>query len=130
VVDTTFDELYCKGLMEWVTYPTPFGCLVFVVWHTVDSKAKSRPIVDLRLLNKYVLLDAYPIPLQNNILYALYDKNFLTVFDTSLFFYQLLVHPDHRDRFTIVSHHGQEVSKVILIGFKNSLAYSQRYIDS
>jgi hypothetical protein len=66
-----------------------------VVWHTVDGKAKSRPVVDLRLLNKYVLPDAYPMPLQNDILYTLRGKRFLTVFDTLSFFYQLLVHPDH-----------------------------------
>jgi uncharacterized membrane protein len=49
--------------------------------------------------------------------------------DVSSFFFQLFVYPDYKDYFIFISHRGLERSKVLLIGFRNSLLYIQRFID-
>ena len=56
-------------------------------------------------------------------------KKFLSVVDATSFFYQFLVYPPHRDRLTVVSHRGQERFKVAILGFRNSPAHVQRYMD-
>lgn len=53
----------------------------------------------------------------------------MTVVDVTGFFHQFLVHLAYRDRFTLVSYRGLERSNVVLIGFKNTLAYVQRFMD-
>jgi Reverse transcriptase (RNA-dependent DNA polymerase) len=46
------------------------------------------------------------------------------------FFYQWRVHPDDRNRLTVVSHRGQEVFNVAVMGYMNSPAYVQRQLDN
>lgn len=128
-LDRTFDELHRQGRMEWVTNPTPFGCPCFVVWRTVNGERKGRVVVDLRALNKVTVPDAYPMPLQSEITDAMRGKKCISVMDGSAFFHQFLVAEPHRDRFTVISQRGQERSKVALMGFKNSCAYVQRFMD-
>jgi hypothetical protein len=130
VLDEAFDKLHgTKGLMEWVTHPTPFGAPVFVVWRIVHGKRKPRPVIDLRPLNRVTVNDAYPMPLHEDIIRALRGKSCISVVDGASFFYQFRVKPEHRERFTIVSPRGQEVSNVCLMGFKNTPAYIQRTMD-
>jgi hypothetical protein len=100
-----------------------------VVWKTVPGKAKSRPVMDLRPINKWAIPDAYPMPLQSEVIEAVRGMKYITVIDASAFFYQFLVHPSDREKFTIVSHRGQEQLSVIPMGFKNSPAHVQRFMD-
>ncbi|KAK2062048.1 DNA/RNA polymerase [Colletotrichum caudatum] len=51
------------------------------------------------------------------------------MFNASRFFHQLGVYPPHQDRMVIISPRGLEYSNVALIGFKNSPAYAQPYIN-
>jgi hypothetical protein len=67
--------------------------------------------------------------LQSDVIDAVCGKVWLTIVDATSFFFQFLVHPDHRDRFTICSHRGLERSTVALMGSRNSPAYAQRFID-
>ena len=46
------------------------------------------------------------------------------------FFYQWLLHPDHRFMFTVITHRGQETFQVPIMGYINSVAYVQREIDN
>jgi hypothetical protein len=95
--------------MEWTTTNTPFAYPVFVVWRTLcDGERKGQVVVDIRGLNKLIILDAYPLPLQSDIIAAVQGKKFISVVDCASFFYQWAVHPDNKHCFTIISHHGQE----------------------
>jgi hypothetical protein len=49
--------------------------------------------------------------------------------DISNFFFQLFVHLDYRDRFTLISQRRIERSNVVFIGYTNSSLYIQRFID-
>lgn len=124
-VDAMFNSLHDRDRMEFTTTATPFGCAVFVV----SQANKDRPVVDLRPLNKWAIYDSYPTPTQSDIIECLRGKNCISVFDGTGFFYQFPVWKPHRDRFTILSHRGQEQSKVALMGFKNSVQHVQRFLD-
>lgn len=128
-LDETFDKMHREGKLEWMRKPTPFACPCFVVWKTVDGKRKGRVVIDLRALNKNVLADAYPLPRQEEIVRRIRGKRFMSVVDGSAFFHQLPVADRHRYRMVVISPRGLEVSNVILMGFRNSPAFAQRFMD-
>jgi hypothetical protein len=129
VLDKVHDTLHAQGRMEWVHEASTFAHPVFVVWRKVHGEDKGRAVVDLRQLNKVAVPDSYPLPLVTDVMDSVRGKKFLTIVDATSFFFQFLVHPQHRDRFTIVSHRGLERSTVALMGFRNSPAYAQRFMD-
>lgn len=133
-VDAMFDKLHQQGKMEWSSKPTPHGSPVFVVRKTVclpgkPPHRKARVVVDICGLNKIAEDDCYSMSLQTDITSAVAGAKFITTVDATSFFYQFLVSEQDRDKFTVVSHRGQEYFKVAVMGFKNSPAYVQRRID-
>ena len=89
VVNKTFDELYRQGKLEYITQPTPFSYLYFVIWKTLpNGERKGRAVVDIRGLNDLIVPDIYPVPLQSDIISKLLGCTYLSVFDASSFFYQ------------------------------------------
>ena len=129
LVDKTFDELHRTGKLSWTNESTPFSYPVFCVWKTVEGERKGRVVVDIRGLNAITQPDAYPLPLQADILTLVRDCKYISVIDCSAFFYQWRVHPADRHKLTVVSHRGQESFNVAVMGYKNSPAYVQRQID-
>ena len=130
VVDKTFDELHQQRRIGWTKGSTPFSYPVFVVWKALpNGNRKGRVVVDIRELNRLTLPDAYPLPLQSDIISAVRGCKHITVVDCASFFYQWRVHPDDRHKLTVVSHRGQESFGVAVMGYKNSPAYVQRQID-
>jgi hypothetical protein len=55
---------------------------------------------------------------------------YITVVDATSFFYQWRLHPDDKKHMGVISHRGQEIFKVAIMGFRNSIAYVQRQIDN
>lgn len=78
-------------------------------------------------LSKY--LNSLSYAFTNRYHLAVAGVNFVTIVDATSFFYQFLVAERDRDKFTVVSHRGQEHFKVAVMGFKNSPAYVQRRIE-
>ena len=87
-LDETFDNLHRQGRMDWVTEPTSFASPVFVVWRKVNGREKGRVVVDLRNLNSVTLPDAYPMPLQEEMIRELMGKRFISAVDARVFFHQ------------------------------------------
>lgn len=105
LVDDTFNELHRAGKMSWTNESTPFSYPVFCVWRNVDGKRKGRVVVDIRGLNAITQPDAYPLPLQSDMLQLVTKCSYITVIDCSSFFYQWRVHPPDRHKLTVVSQH-------------------------
>jgi hypothetical protein len=80
-------------------------------------------------LNKIVERDAYPLPLQKDLLALLAKKPFISVMDATSFFYQWRVWPPDCRYLTVASHRGQETLTVAPMGYCNSVAYVQRQMD-
>ena len=130
VIDKVFNELHEQGRLEWTKESTPFSFPVFVVWKTlVDGKPKGRPVVDVRRFNELLVRDAYPVPLQQDVIDMLTGCLYISVMDATSFFYQWRVHPTYRHMQTVVTHRGQETFNVPIMGNMNSIAYVQRQID-
>ena len=130
VVDKTFDEMHRQERLQFTSQPTPFSYPVFVVWKTLpDGSRKGRAVVDIRGLNDLILPDAYPLPLQGDIIASMQGCTHISVLDASSFFYQWRLHPDYWHMVTVVTHRGQESFKVPVMGCSNSIAYVQRQID-
>lgn len=130
IVDKTFDELHKQGRLEWTSQPTPFSYPVFVVWKDLpEDEKKGRPVIDIRGLNDLLVRDAYPVPLQSDVIARLRGCSHISVLDASSFFYQWRVHPEYRHLQTVVSHRGQETFLVPIMGNMNSISYVQRQID-
>ncbi|KAH6603966.1 hypothetical protein Trco_007412 [Trichoderma cornu-damae] len=128
-LDVTMDALHAQGRASWMKQPTPFGCPVFIVWRTIKGIKKGRMVVDLRPLNKLTVPDIYPIPSQEDIIASLRGKRYITVLDASAFFHQLPIYSKHKDRMVLISPRGLEMSHVVIMGYKNSPPFAQRFMD-
>lgn len=130
VVDSVFDKMQEQGRLVYRNGPTPFSFPEFVVWRTVNGERKGRPVIDIRGLNDLTVPDAYPIPLQEEVISDLRDCTHISVLDANSFFYQWRVHTKDTYKLTVISHRGQETFLVPVMGYKNSVAYVQRQMDN
>lgn len=129
LVDEMFDKMHKQGRLKWTDEETPFSFPVFVVWKWANGKRKGRAVVDIRGLNNMIIPDAYPVPLQDEIINDLRGCNRLSILDAMSFFYQWRVHDSDTFKLTIVTHRGQETFLVPVMGCRNSIAYVQRRMD-
>ena len=129
VIDATFDKMHKDGKMTWATQPTPFSFPAFVVWRETANGPKGRVVVDIRGLNKVTETDSYPLPLQSDLISAVAGYEYISTVDAVGWFHQFNVQRADREKFTVVSHRGQEQSNVALMGFKGSPPYVQRQTD-
>ena len=129
ILNIEFDQLHCQGRMDWSS-PTPFTYLCFFVWTIkADGTRQGCTVVDNRALSQITLPDAYPMPSQPNILADLRGATHISTIDCLAFFYQWKVKPNQKHQLTVLSHLGQEVFNVAVIGYKNSPVFAQRQID-
>lgn len=123
--------MHCLGRLKFTTEHTSFSFPVFVIWKpNAEVKKKGRVVVNIRKLNKMMLPDSSPLPLQSKIIANVQGCTNLAVLDAASFFYQWRLHPDHHFIFTVVTHCGQETFQVLIMGYINSVAYIQREIDN
>jgi hypothetical protein len=134
IIDETLDKLHEQGKAEWTQGPVPYAFPVFVAWRIVykDGKAirKGRAVIDIRGLNRATVSDAYPLPLQSDIISSILGCKYISVMDGTDFFYQWRVAKKDCEKFTIISHRGLETPKVAIMGYKGSPPYVQRMMDS
>ncbi len=102
-----------------------------MVWKSKSNGSKKRRVVvDTRKLNELIVPDAYPFPLQSDIIASVRGCTHLAILDAASFFYQWRLHLDFRYIFTLVTHRGRKTFQVPIIGYINSVAYVQREIDN
>ena len=130
VVDETFDKLHSQGKLRFTNQPTPFSWPCFVVWQDTPQGKKGRVVIDIRGLNAITEDDAYPLPLQSDIIALIAGYQFISTVDAVGYFHQFRVKVEDRQKLTIVSHRGQEESTVALMGYKGSPPYMQRQTDA
>ena len=121
--DKKYDVLYKKDCIDYVDKVSSIALLVFVVWCIVKDVKKGRAVVDLRSLNRMVVLDVYFLFLQQEIIDFIRRKKYIIVVDISNFFFQLSIYLDYCDRFIFISYRGVERFKVVFMGYTNSLPY-------
>ena len=130
MIDETFDDLQRQGRLEYIIKSTSFSYPVFVVWKTLpNGKRKGRAVVDIRDLNDLIVSDVYLVSLQTDIIARLLGCTHLSILDAMSFFYQWLIHLNHRYMLTMISHRGQKIFNVSIMGYMNFIVYVQRQID-
>lgn len=101
----TFNKMQHLGRLKYTISHTFLSFPVFVVYKTnAKEERKGREVVDICKLNELVILDAYPLPLQSDIIASVQGYTNFAVLDAASFFYQWLLHPDYRYIFTVVTH--------------------------
>ncbi|EAQ91761.1 hypothetical protein CHGG_03696 [Chaetomium globosum CBS 148.51] len=130
VVKDTIGKLESGGKATKTRFQVPFSFPVFVVWRTMpDGTRKGRMVVDIRMLNKIVLPDAYPMKSQDDIMARLANAKYITILDAVAFYYQWLVDPRDRWVFTMNTPEGQYTFNCVVMGYRNSNAYVQRQMN-
>lgn len=124
VVDDWFDPLVKNGQMT-SGVKSPIASPVFVVWRN----GKGRAVVDMRGINKWTVPDAYPLPLQDDILLFVSGKRFISIFDLVKSFYQRLVKTNDQWKTAVASHRGLEWFNVAPMGCLLSPGHMQRFMD-
>lgn len=105
LVDKMFNKMQHLGCLKYTTSHIPFSFSVFVIYKTnVKGKRKGHAVVDIRKLNDLVVPDAYPLPLQSDIIASDQGCTNLAILDTTSFFYQWFLHPDYQYMFIVVTH--------------------------
>ena len=61
IIDKKFDKLHAQDRMKWIIIATLFSFLYFVIWKTISKGRKDRVIINIRALNKIIMLNAYSI---------------------------------------------------------------------
>ena len=131
VIEKQIEKLVSQDRMFRTKRSVPFSFPVFVVWRTLsDGTRKSRMVVDIRGLNKIVLMDSYPMKTQEEMMATIANNGFITVFDAQSFYYQWRTNPETGWALTITTHAGQYTFKCAVMGYKNSNAYVQRQMDT
>lgn len=99
---------YLDRLKYTTLYPS-FNFPIFDVYKTnVKREKKKRAVVNICKLNDLVIPDAYPLPLQLDIIASVQRCTNIAVLDTITFFYEWLLHPYHWYIFMVVIYQGQE----------------------
>ena len=102
---------------------------MFCVWKIINNEKKKRVIVNIRDLNAIIQSNVYFLSFQTKIIFVVIKCQYIIVIDCFEFFYQWKVHSKNRHKFIIMSHRDQEFFNVIVMKYKNSLAYMQKQID-
>ena len=106
---------------------SPYALQVFVVYN--DTTGKARPVVDMRPLNLLVPDDAYPIPLQDEIINRIVGHYWISVCDLISAYYQRMIRPEHRYRTAVTSHRGHEMYTTVPMGYKRAVQHQQKLMD-
>lgn len=112
LIDKKFDNLHEQEKMAWITKSILYDFLVFVVWRTIhifdDLVRKRRVVIDIRNLNKIIVLDDYSMPLQSNITSLINDCFYINVINGASYFHQWRVKIVDRHKFIVISHRDSE----------------------
>ena len=133
-VDKEFDKLHDQERMKFSFQSTLFDWSIFVIWRIIEkfdkqSERKNRVVIDIRDLNKIIVIDFYSLLLQSDITFLMSRCYYIIVIDVADFFYQWRVNVANRFKLVVVSHRDQEQFNVTIIRFKNFSSYVQRKID-
>lgn len=125
-INKAFNKLYNQNCMKWINILISFLFLCFVVWCILsDNIQKDCVIVDIRILNKISMSDAYSIFLQKDIFAAVQDIKYILTVNCSAYFYQWCINSEHQHHLIVASHHRQKMFKIAVMSYCNMLTYIQ-----
>ncbi|KAK6206174.1 Ribonuclease H-like protein [Colletotrichum tabaci] len=121
-MDAILNPLAEAGIVEKVPLgePSPSAAPAFMVWRN----GKPRMVIDLRRVNTKLLMDAYPLPREDDILGHLQGSVIFTIMDvTKGFFQQDILAEDSWKTSFVTPYCGHERLTVSSMGLATSLAF-------
>lgn len=128
-MDTVLDPLSNVGVVESVppNEPCPIATPAFIVWRN----QKPRFVLDMRRVNTQMIKNAYPLPLQEEILSSLQGSIIFSIFDLVKGFFQQPIRKEDRWKTTFVTpHRGLERLTVSTMGLATSPSFFQHRMES
>jgi len=86
-------------------------------------------VTNIRELNKFVVINGHFILIQSDVIAHIRDCNRISLMNDLAFFFQFLVIMANKHKFFLINYRGKEELQVVVIRFKNSLAYVQRMMN-
>lgn len=117
-------ELLHSGIIE--ECETPWSAPAILV---PKPDGALRLCIDYRRLNEVTTPDTYPMPRLDDLLHATGRTRVISTMDLKAGYYQVPVHPDHRDKTGFVTPFGLYRFRRMPFGLRNAPATFQRLID-
>ena len=115
-----------------VVEPAPPGCAwaaPVVLIRKRDSE-EWRFCVDFKALNAITIKNSFPIPRIDEILQRLKGAEWFSTLDMISGYWQLLVHPDDKDKTAFVTRRGLYVFRVLPFGLSNAPSHFQQAMNT
>ncbi len=130
-VEKQIDQLLRDGFIEPST-SCMISPIVCVMKHDkfTSSKRDVRIVCDFRYLNKYTVIDPFPVPDQEEILNKLASFRYISVFDARAGYWQTRVKPECQPLLGFATHHGLWQWTRTPFGCKNSGSTFIRAIEN
>ena len=124
------DEMLKKNIIRQSN--SPWNSPIWVVGKKKDASGlkKYRIVIDYRKLNDKSDLDAYPLPLIEDILDGLSKAKFFSAFDLSSGFWQIPLEEDSKKYTAFSTQEGHFEFNRLPFGLKNSPSTFQRMMDT
>ena len=120
--------------LKWTQDSVFYAFSVFVAWRIIYKNRKSIQkewvVVDIWDLNQAAIDDVYSLSQQEDIIASILECRYISIMNSTNFFYQWLVTRKDREKLTIVSYCELETSKVALISYKRFPLYAQQISKS
>ena len=123
IMDKQMDSWISLGVVE--PSKSPWGAPTFITYRN----GKPRMVIDFRRLNEAVVPDEFPIPRQEDILYALNGSQWLSTLDALAGFTQLSVSESSVEKLAFRSHRGLWQFKRMPFGYRNGPSVFQRVMQ-
>src|SRR5215471_17668308 len=123
IMDKQMDSWISLGVIE--PSKSPWGAPTFITYRN----GKPRMVIDFRRLNEAVVPDEFPIPRQEDILYALNGSQWLSTLDALAGFTQLSVSESSVEKLAFHSHRGLWQFKGMPFGYRNGPSVFQRVMQ-
>jgi len=95
-----------------------------------DGKPRFRFCVDLRALISVTKFDSYPLPVFEETTSTLYGSKYFTVLDCYIWFWQVSIKEEHRERTAFTVPTGHYEFNRLPFGLSNSPSNFQRLMDT
>ena len=127
-IEKQTQEMLDQGILEHSDSPYNFPIFLIPKREGLEGKTGKRLVIDLRLLNKRVLDQEFPIPQITELLDQLKGAKYFSCLDLYAGFYQVLLDPADKHKAAFSTHNAHYQFRKLPMGLKSSPKSYQRLL--